>query len=270
MAGPPSLAHPLAGRRVVVTRAAGQAAAFSRLLRVAGAEVIEAPAIAIDPPESWQPLDDALARLREFRWIVFTSANGVAMADRRLAHHGIPWAAVAGARVAAIGPATAAALEAHGVRPEVVPDEYRAEGLVARLGPLVGAGDRVLLPRAAQTRDLLVTELARLGAVVVEVPAYRTRPAAEAAAGLRAALERGEVDVVTFTSSSTVRSFAALFAEGERRRLLAGVAIASIGPVTAGTATSLGLVTRIMPEEYTIPALAGAIAAYFSNAAERS
>jgi len=102
------------------------------------------------------------------------------------------------------------------------------------------------------------------------VPVYRTRPVAEAAARLRAALERGEVDVVTFTSSSTAQSFAALFSDEERARLLAGVTIASIGPITAATAASFGLATRVMPDEYTIPALARAIVAHFSSRAERS
>jgi len=263
-------ARPLAGRRVVITRAAAQASAFARLLSAAGADVLEAPTIAIGPPDSWGPLDAALERLSTFQWVVFTSVNGVAMVGTRLADRGLGWTALAGARAAAIGPATAAALEACGVRADVVPEEYRAEGLVERLRELVRPGDAVLLPRAAQTRDVLVTELARLGARVSEVPVYRTRPVAEAAARLRAALERGEVDVVTFTSSSTAQSFAALFSDEERARLLAGVTIASIGPITAATAASFGLTTRVMPDEYTIPALARAIVAHFASRAERS
>src|SRR5205807_2455339 len=262
--------RPLAGRRVVITRAAAQASAFARLLSAAGADVLEAPTIAIGPPDSWGPLDAALERLRTYQWVVFTSVNGVAMVGARLADRGLGWTALAGARAAAIGPATAAALEACGVRADVVPEEYRAEGLVEHLRELVRPGDAVLLPRAAQARDVLVTELARLGARVSEVPVYRTRPVAEAAARLRAALERGEVDVVTFTSSSTAQSFAALFTDEERARLLAGVTIASIGPITAATAASFGLATRVMPDEYTIPALARAIVAHFSSRAERS
>ncbi len=271
MAAPRSLeSRPLAGRRVLVTRAAAQASTFARLLRDAGAEVIEAPTIAIEPPVSWRPLDAAIARLAGFRWTIFTSANGVAMFDGRLAHHGLSWAALAHVRVAAIGPATAAALDARGIRAEVVPGEYRAEGLVECLRGLIQPGEAVLLPRAAETRDVLVRELARLGVEVVEVPAYRTRAVADAAARIRTALEAGEVDVVTFTSSSTVRNFAALFADEERRRLLSTVTIASIGPITAATAAAFGLATRIMPGEYTIPALTRAIADHFSTARERS
>jgi uroporphyrinogen III methyltransferase/synthase len=256
---------PLAGRTVVVTRAAAQAQRFVELLEAAGARVLPAPAIAIEPPPSWEPLDAALDALDEFTWVVFTSVNGVAMVGRRLAARGAAWTAIARKRVAAIGPATAEALAEHGVRVEVVPREYRAEGLVARLGPLLAPGARLLLPRARETRDVLVVELRKLGVDVVEVPAYQTRRAEDGAARLREALRAGAVDVVTFTSSSTARNFAELFTDEERRGWLGRVAIASIGPVTAATAAEYGLVTDVMPEEYTIPALARAISAHFAR-----
>jgi uroporphyrinogen III methyltransferase / synthase len=258
-------ARPLEGRTVVVTRAAEQAAQFVGLLREAGARIIEAPAIVIAPPASWAPLDAALADPSRFTWVIFTSVNGVRMVDRRLRDLDRGWPSLGAARVAAIGPATAAALDRHGVRVALVPDEYRAEGLVDRLRGVVGEGDRILLPRAAQTRDVLVTELQRLGATVTEVPAYETRAAVAGAEALRAALARSAVDVVTFTSSSTARNFARLFTEDERRAWLSGVTIASIGPVTAATAAEYGLVTAVMPSEYTIPALARAIAEHFAN-----
>jgi uroporphyrinogen III methyltransferase/synthase len=257
--------RPLDGRTIVVTRAAEQAAPFVALLEQAGARVLQVPTIAIEPPASWAPLDAALADLGRFTWAIFTSVNGVSMVDRRLAARGRTWAALAGTRVAAIGPATAAALAARGVRAEVVPEEYRAEGLVERLRGVVGAGDRILLPRAAQTRDVLVTELRRLGADVTEVAAYRTRPRAEAAGPVRAALADAGVDAVTFTSSSTARNFARLFTDEERRAWFAGVTVASIGPVTAATAAEYGLVTAVMPSEYTIAALARAITEHFGR-----
>jgi uroporphyrinogen III methyltransferase/synthase len=257
--------RPLAGRTVVVTRAAAQAQRFTQLLEAAGARVIEAPAIVIGPPASWEPLDAALADLASFSWVVFTSTNGVAMVDRRLATLGLGWAALAGRRVAAIGPATADALREHGVRVDVVPAEYRAEGLVARLRAMLGPRDRVLLPRAAQTRDVLVTELRALGAAVTEVAAYATRRAEGGAARLAETLAAGAIDVVTFTSSSTARNFAEAFTEDERRAWRGRVAVASIGPITAATAAEYGLTTDIMPAEYTIPALARAIAEYFAR-----
>lgn len=253
----------------MVTRAPEQAERFAGLLEAAGARVLRAPTIAIGPPASWEPLDRALDALDRYTWVIFTSVNGVQMVDRRLRTRGLTWAPVARKRVAAIGPATADALAEHGVRAEIVPREYYAEALAARLRAELGPGDRVLLPRAARTRDVLVVELARSGAEVTEVPAYTTARVEAGAARLREALARGEVDVVTFTSSSTARNFAELFTEAERRRWLAGVVVASIGPVTAATAAEYGLETRIMPREYTIPALARAIVEYFSRMGPR-
>ena len=257
--------RPLDGRTIVVTRAAAQAQRFTQLLEEAGARVLEAPAIVIAPPPSWEPLDAALDALGTFTWVIFTSVNGVAMVDRRLPARGLAWAALADRRVAAIGPATADALAEHGVRPDLVPGEYRAEGLLERLRGVITPADRVLLPRAAQTRDVLVTGLRRLGAQVTEVPAYATRRADAGAARLREALAAGAIDAVTFTSSSTARNFAEMFTDEERRSWLGRVTVASIGPITAATATEYGLTTAVMPDEYTIPALARALAEHFAR-----
>jgi uroporphyrinogen III methyltransferase / synthase len=254
----------LAGRTVAITRAASQAGSLRRLLEAAGATVIEAPTIAIDPPPSWEPLDAALRALATFDWVVFTSVNGVAMAGRRLAALGIPWAAVGARRVAAIGPATAGALRERGVDVALVPAEYRAEALADALRAELAPGDRVLLPRAARTRDVLVRELEALGAVVREVAAYVTRRV-EAAAALREAVAARRVDAVTLTSSSTARHFAELFTDDERRAWLADVTIAAIGPITAATAAEYGLASRVMPAEYTIPALVRALEAHFAQ-----
>src|SRR5262249_35455758 len=160
--------------------------------------------IEIEPPDSWVPLDEALARSHEYQWALFTSVNGVEMVRRRLERVGRTGEALQSCRIAAIGPATADPLRAWGVVVEVVPEEYVAEGLAERLRPLIGRGDRVLLARAAETRDMLVRALEGMGAGVDEVAAYRTRAATHQASDLRRALERGEIDVVTFTSSSTV------------------------------------------------------------------
>ena len=257
-------AKPLTGRVVLVTRAREQAGAFAELLEAAGARVLLVPTIAIEPPHSWAQLDAALAG--DFRWVVFTSVNGVAMVRRRVAATGRGRDLLKRARLAAIGPATAGALGDWGLAAEVVPGEYVAEGLIRCLRPLVARGETVLLPRAAETRDVLVRELSALGAHVTEVAAYRTRAASEQAGALRGALADGRVDVVTFTSSSTVRSFCALFGAAELPRLLSGVTVACIGPITRATAEGRGLVTQIVPEDYTIPGLARAIVAYFEPA----
>jgi uroporphyrinogen III methyltransferase / synthase len=258
-------ARPLDGRSIVVTRAAAQAQRFVRLLEAAGASVLQTPTIAIEPPSSWAPLDAALDAAASFTWLIFTSVNGVIMLDRRLSWRRLTWAPLAHARVAAIGPATADAVAEHGLRVEIVPREYRAEGLVERLRPEIVAGSRVLLPRAAQTRDVLVRDLTQLGAVVTEVAVYMTRRVGTSGAALRHALAAGTIDVVTLTSSSTARNFAELFTDDERRAWFPSLAVASIGPITAATAAEYGLTTRIMPGEYTIPALARAIEDYCSR-----
>jgi uroporphyrinogen III methyltransferase/synthase len=258
-------AKPLAGRLVVVTRPRAQAQAFASLLEEAGATVLLVPTIVIEPPASWEPLDRALDRIDDYRWAVFTSVNGVEMTRRRLEERGRAAGILRGRRLAAIGPATAGALRDLGLEPEVVPEEYVAEGLAERLRGLIRPGERVLLARAADTRDVLVRELEAAGALVDEVPAYRTRPAHGDAEELRRALAEGRVDVVTFTSSSTVRHFAGLFPSGDLPRLLSGVAIACIGPVTRATAGELGLEARIVPREYTIPALAHAICQHYAR-----
>jgi uroporphyrinogen III methyltransferase/synthase len=236
---------PLSGRVVLVTRAREQAGTFARLLEAEGARVMLLPTIAIEPPDSWGPLDAALAEHHD--WIVFTSVNGVAMVRRRIETLASGRARIERSRLAAIGPATAAALKEWGLVPEVVPGEYVAEGLLERLRPAVRPGERVLLPRAAESRDVLARELTAHGAHVTEVAAYRTRAVGEHAAGLREALGARRVDVVTFTSPSTVKSFCALFEEAELPRLLRGVTVACIGTVTRAAAESPGLLPRIVP-----------------------
>jgi uroporphyrinogen III methyltransferase/synthase len=255
-----SAAPALAGRCIAVTRSRAQAPELASLLEAHGARVLAAPTIAIEPPASWTPLDAALGALERYDWVVFTSVNGVEMARSRVPGAG-PW--LARRRIAAIGPATARALREWGCPAELVPTEFVAEALARELAPRVGAGTRVLVARAAEARDVLVRELRARGAQVDEVPAYRTRPSDEGGAALRAALEAGRVDAVTFTSSSTVRHCAALFAPGEAARALRGVVVACIGPITRETARAHGLQTQIMPAEYTIPALADAIVAHF-------
>jgi uroporphyrinogen III methyltransferase/synthase len=259
----------LNGRTIVVTRAAEQARRFVALLEDAGARVLQAPTIVIEPPVSWEPLDRALDDLATFAWVMFTSVNGVVMVDRRLRERGLDWSGIAGKRIAAIGPATADALGEHEVSPEVVPGEYRAEALIEHLRDVLRAGERVLLPRAAQTRDLLVRELTRLGTDVCEVPAYVTRRVEDSAGRLREALAAGSVDAVTFTSSSTARNFAELFTEDERRGWFTNVIVASIGPITAATAAEYGLTTDVMPADYTIPALARALGEHFTRVGTR-
>jgi uroporphyrinogen III methyltransferase/synthase len=262
--------RPLFGRRVVVTRPRAQVARFAALLEGYGAEVVALPTIRLAPPDDWGPLDAALADLGRFAWLVFTSANGVTAFRDRLTATGLDVRALAGARLAAIGAETAEALGRIGLRADVVPREYRAEGLVEALRPHVGGGTRVLLVRAAEARDVVPRELGAAGAEVTIAPAYRTLLVKEGADHVTGLLEAGAVDVVTFTSSSTVRGFLALLGSDDVRRRLAGVVLAAIGPITASTLAEYGLEARISPREYTIPALAAAIAAHFRPAGSRT
>src|SRR5262249_47503882 len=190
------------------------------------------PAIEILPPEDWAPLDEAIRELSRFRWVIFTSVNGVAVFRERLAVAGLDARRLAGLQVAAIGPETADAIRRGGVEPALVPAEYRAEGLIAGLGSRVGPGDAVLLVRAVEARDVLPRELRTRGVDVTIAPAYRTALAPEGGGDMLALLEARRIDAVTFTSSSTVRGFVALVGTADVRRLLEGVVVAVIGPIT--------------------------------------
>jgi uroporphyrinogen III methyltransferase/synthase len=248
-----------------VTRPKAQAGRLTGLLEAYGAEAIALPAIRIVPPQDWGPLDDAIRSLGAFRWVVFTSVNGVAAFRERLLGAGLDARSLAGRLVAAIGPETAEALRRSGIEPDLVPTEYRAEVLAEALRPRVDRGDQVLVVRAAEARDVLPRELEAQGVRVTVAPAYRTVLAREGAGEVVTLLESRRIDVVTFTSSSTVRGFLQLLAPADPRRLLEGVVVAAIGPITAETAATHGLRVSVMPHEYTVPALADAIAAHFET-----
>jgi uroporphyrinogen III methyltransferase/synthase len=233
----------LAGRRIVITRPEPDARRLAERLRALGATPIVVPAIRIeftDPPE----LDDALARIAGYHWVIFTSRNGVEAVFRRTR-------SIAGPRVAAIGPPTAQALRQHGVEADLMPPEYVAEAVLDALGDV--AGRRCLLPRADIAREALAAGLVARGAVVDEIAAYRTRPLAERRADL------GTVDAVTFTSSSTVRGF---LAGGP---VPAGARVVCIGPITADTARSCGLAVSAVAQEYTEDGLIAALQAAFAR-----
>jgi uroporphyrinogen III methyltransferase/synthase len=257
-------ALPLAGKRILITRAREQASSFAAVLEAAGAEVVEFPTITFTAPESWAPLDAAIGRLREYRWVIFTSANGVRFFWQRLQAAGRDIRDLAGITVCAIGPATAAALHSLGIRADIVPTEFKAEALVEAIGTDDLRGSRVLLARAAESREVIPEELTRRGALVDVVPAYRTVKDAPDTEGLRTMLRDGKIHAVTFTSSSTVKHFLDLVGE-EAGELLKSVVVASIGPITAETAARHGIVSHVVPENYTIPALADALVKHFQS-----
>jgi uroporphyrinogen III methyltransferase/synthase len=255
--------RPLLGRRIVVTRAAEQADEFVDRLERLGAEALAAPTIELDPLDRAEAFDRALESLERFDWIVFTSAYGVEVFFERLANSGGDSRRLGRARLAAIGPATAQALSRHGLRTDWVPGEFRAEALADGLAPHVG-GKRVLLPRAEGARDVLPTSLARAGAEVVDVATYRAKPAGALPERVRDLLERGSIDAITFTSSSTVRHFHALLGDGAIRKT-GGATIACIGPITAETARALGWRVDVQAREYTTEGLAEALIDYFAS-----
>jgi uroporphyrinogen-III synthase len=252
--------------RVLVGRARRQAGALSSGLRKLGAQVIEIPFIEIRKPRSYRPLDNALKNLPHYDWMILTSVNGVEAMWERVKKLRVTQKHLRHLKIAAIGPATRRTIEKHGLRVEVVPEEYVAEAVVKSLRNRV-KGKRVLLARAKVARDVIPRELRKLGAQVDVVEAYETVIPRSSRVQLRAVLRdpRRRPDVITFTSSSTVRNFVALLAGGRGRLLptkhLNGVRLASIGPVTSSTLRELGLRVDIEAREYTIPGLIRAIRA---------
>jgi uroporphyrinogen-III synthase len=227
----------LAGRTIAVTRAEQQLGAARRLFATAGATVVDLPALVIGPPDDWGPLDDALADLDQFHWILFSSANGVEALQRRLIRRGGSLAhRPAGVKIAAVGRKTAAALEALGATADFVPPDFIAESLVEHF-PVSGWGQRLLLPRVQSGgRTLLAEAFAEAGARVVEVAAYESRCPEGLPSATVQALDQGRVEAITFSSGKTVehtaRLLEAAFGASWRARLGA-VRVVSIGPATS-------------------------------------
>ena len=258
---------PLFGRGVVITRPEAQAETFADLLRAQGANVIPFPVIRVVPPESWGPFDLALDRLETYHWILFTSANGVSSFFRRLRERDKDVRDLKGIRIATIGPATASAVERLGIRVDLVPEEFISEGVVRVFSRENLKGCRILLPRAEEARDVIPAGLEKMGAKIDVVTVYRTLRSDRDAAELLPLLSRGKVDVITFTSPSTVTHFLGIMGPGFR--LPAGSRIACIGPVTADAARKAGLTVDILQERFTIPGLVDAIAAHYRTNGQR-
>ena len=260
-------ARPLFGKRVLVTRSRTQASRMCELLEEAGAIPVELPAIAISPPADFIPLDAAVSRLSSFDWVIFTSVNAVDSVFDRLQVQGKDARAFGTARVGAIGPATSAALAKRGIRPDFTPSRSVSSAVLedSRFRENDGRGwdgVSVLLPTADIGRDELADGLTRLGANVERVTAYRTVTPEDAAQRARDAFAEG-IDIVTFTSSSTVRNLLSLLDDG--KETLSDSLVACIGPVTSATARELGLRVDIEAEEHTVDGLAEALARYFSD-----
>lgn len=249
---------PLFGKRILVTRSREQAGALSARLEQYGAQPVELPTIDIRPPKDWGPLDAAVAQLSKYQWAIFTSINPVEMLWQRLRAAGHDGRAFAGVSICAIGPATAQALRARGLEPDFVPERYSSEGLLKELGAERVRGTRILVPRSDVASEALVTGLADAGATVDQVPAYRTAVPEGSKEKARQLLSSRQIDIATFTSSSTVQNLVDLL-QGSAPELLRGVTIACIGQVTARTAQRLGLRVDIVAGKSTIAGLVNAI-----------
>jgi uroporphyrinogen III methyltransferase/synthase len=250
------------GKKILITRAREQLGEFASLLKKMGAEVMEFPTIEIAPPLRWKELDRTLHQLESYDWLIFTSANGVHFFWQRLKEKEkirLP----SSVKVCAIGPATANQLKKKKISVDYMPKEFIAEALLDGLGKLFIKGKRVLLARARKARDILPRGLRKMGAKVDVVEVYRTVKPKEGSKKLKQLLAEGKIDVITFTSSSTVNHFVELLQKEDLKKLLKGITIACIGPVTTKTAKGWGMKVQIQPKQYTIPALAQAISQYF-------
>jgi uroporphyrinogen III methyltransferase/synthase len=249
---------PLFGQRVVITRPVGESSRSSAILEALGAEVLLAPTVEIRSISDPGPLDDAIGRLPEFDWLVFTSANGVRFFVRRLEELGHDLRALGRVRLAAIGPTTAEALAGFHLRADLIPDSYRSEALAAALG-VRAAGTRILLARADRGRTLLRDELDQV-ADIIQVPVYHNADADSLPEQVVTRIVEGTVDWITLTSSAIARRLHALLPEAARRRIGSEVRLASLSPVTSQTARELGWEVAVEAAEYTWDGLVNSMA----------
>lgn len=254
---------PLYKKQIIVTRAREQASNFANLLESNGAWPIEFPTIETVPPDSWDALDSAIQNIEKYNWLIFTSANSVKYFLQRLKKNKKDIRCLKGIKLCTIGPKTAEELEKLGIRIDYMPSEYKAEAIIEGLSSKEIKGKKILIPRAAVAREVLPEELAKMGATVDVVEAYKTVRPEKKTDGIKKMLKNKEIDAITFTSSSTVINFVDMFKKEEISDLVNGVPIACIGPITAKTAEKYGLKASIIPEHYTIEAFTDAIVDFF-------
>ena len=255
--------RPLFGKRVLVTRSRSQASVLSEMLAQEGAEPVEVPTIEISPLDDQSLLDDAIKRLDSYQWVIFTSTNGVEALFNRLAALGLDARSFAGARVGAIGPATAHSISQRGICADFVPREYVSEAVIKGLEGMGLEGARVLLPSADIGREALADGLTQLGAQVDQVSVYHTIAPQDSGPRVKTLLSDGKIDVATFTSSSMVRNLISLL-NGDPTALR-GAVIGCIGPITAATAKEMGLQVDVMARQYTVEGLVEALKEYFGD-----
>ncbi|ELK44080.1 uroporphyrinogen-III synthase [Brevibacillus agri BAB-2500] len=249
---------PLTGKRIMVTRAKSQVQELVDKIERLGGGAYAFPLLKMIPPADKTKLDEAISELPSYDWVIFTSVNGVRFFLERMEQVGVGFAAFAG-KIAAVGPKTAQALTKHGLSVAVIPSDYVAEGLLASLHEQLQPGQRVLLPRADIARKALPAELKELGLAVTEVDAYQTVIDGSRAPEVAQQLQEGRIDVILFTSSSTVTHFIQAMAPFASPGWLDQVRIACIGPITAETARKNGLAVDVVASEYTVDGLLEAL-----------
>jgi uroporphyrinogen III methyltransferase/synthase len=256
---------PLFGKNIVIPRARAQASGLLADLTRLGAHCIEIPTIRIVPPADTTPVIDAIRRINDYDWLVFTSVNGVKFFFDTLFGLGKDVRILGHLKFACIGPVTKQRLSDYGIVSDILPDTFRAESVVKAFTTADIQGKSVLLPRARKARTILPEELTRMGAQVDEVPVYETVLEQEAGPELNRLLDKGQIDAVTFTSSSTVSNFMSLLPSDSAVQLLKNVTIASIGPITSDTVRSFGLEPTVEADPYTIDGLVDALLTHYSK-----
>ncbi len=263
--------RPLFGKKIIVTRTRDQASELVAGLEEHGADCLEYSTINIKPVDSYTALDSELERLKEYHWILFTSLNGVKYFFEHLYAKGMDARDMKGPDIAAVGKSTADLLLKYGINADLIPSTFTGEGLAESLLDQGVEGRNILIPRALKAREIVPETLRGAGAQVTVVPVYQNCPEDKPKKNLRTDFKDGRVDMVTFTSSSTVRNFLRMVdaeSQEELGRLMEGVDIAAIGPITAKTVTDNGLQVTVQPEEYTISEMIWSIVQYYS--AEKS
>ncbi len=261
--------RPLFGKKIIVTRTREQASQLIAGLEENGADCLECPTIEIKPVDSYEILDAELERLNEYHWILFSSLNGVTHFFNRLFSRGMDARDLKGPQIAVVGKSTADLLHNYGLNADLIPSVFTSEGLAESLLDLGVEGRNILIPRAEKGREILPETLRGAGAQVTIAPVYKNSPPAGRKEELRDELEAGVIDMVTFTSSSTVRNFLTMVDaenEEELRKLLAEVKIAAIGPITAKTVTDNGLKVDVQPKEHTIKEMITEIVNHYCSA----
>lgn len=257
--------RPLTGRTIIVTRAADQAGEFSSQLSAYGATVLECPTIQICEPESWDDLDKSIQSLRFFDWLILTSSNAVRYFFERLKDNGFDCRALGSTKICVVGPRTAESIKSFGIIPDLIPEDYKAEGVVAAFEQFSVQNMNILFPCADLARDVIPRRLTEMGATVTAPVIYRNVFPDRLCPETIFALEKRKVDCISFTSSSTVRNLARMLGPELLSIMLKGVAIASIGPITSKTCREFGLKVDIEPREYTIKALSESIVQHLTQ-----